>query len=186
MQNETEEVWKDIPGFEGKYQASNLGRIKSLLYGKERIRKPGLSAQGYWNLGLGNGYGTKMTQRTVHSLIAETFLGPCPKDNDVRHLDGTRTNNNISNLAYGTRADNCQDTRDHGRMMVGITHYSTRLKEKDVLEIRRLYATGRLTAKSISRMFMVTVNAVWCILKRRNWKHIPEENLPDVLNPIPY
>ena len=89
------EIWRDIPGFNGYYQASTFGRVKSLHKGKEHIMKQQL---------LGNYYMTnlyvdgKKFFSSVHRLIAKTFL---PNSNDlpeVDHIDGDTTNNHISNL----------------------------------------------------------------------------------------
>lgn len=52
--------------------------------------------------------------RTVHSLVAAAFIGPCPQGQEVRHKDGTRTNNTADNLEYGTRTDNLRDAIRHG------------------------------------------------------------------------
>jgi hypothetical protein len=57
---------------------------------------------------------SKATRKRVHILVAAAFLGPCPPDLEVRHLDGDRTNPALANLAYGTRGDNGRDKRAHG------------------------------------------------------------------------
>lgn len=104
-----EEIWKPVVGFEGKYEVSNRGRVKSYVRKKGELLKPGFSSTGYLTVALGRG-----NSRTLHSLVAEAFIGTRPEGYEVLHADGTRTNNCVSNLSYGTRADNIQDSIKHG------------------------------------------------------------------------
>lgn len=120
MENNNE-IWKDIPGLEGKYQASNLGNIKSLNYGhhvgKVKILRPQLSIHGYYIIDLNYDY--KHHNCSVHRLVAKTFL-PNP-DNlpQVNHKDENKLNNTVwinddgtvnvelSNLEWCSRSYNC-------------------------------------------------------------------------------
>lgn len=88
------EIWKDIPGYDGKYQVSNFGQVKSLKYNKERILKPGLNTQGYYICVLNN-----KTQR-IHKLVAIAFLGHIPNGYKevINHIDNNPLNNHIDNL----------------------------------------------------------------------------------------
>lgn len=114
------EIWKDIKGYEGLYQVSNLGRVKgldryvknnhSVRYVKERILKPNKNKDGYFTISFWvNG---KMKQYYVHRLVAEAFLDNPNNYPIVNHRDETSSNNNSSNLEwcsykynndYGTR-----------------------------------------------------------------------------------
>lgn len=108
------EIWKDIPGYEGYYQASNKGRIKSLLfqnnvcnkkYPREKILKEKKSKDNCLRVDLWkNGqHKTWLTYR----LVAMAFLGiPKDKKTTVNHKDGNRLNNNIDNLEWLSLADN--------------------------------------------------------------------------------
>lgn len=104
------ELWSDAKEYEGLYQASNIGRVKSIKFGKERILKPFTNSSGYLQVSLfKNG---KKKNFYVHRLVAEAFLPnpdnlPC-----VNHKDEDKTNNNVNNLEwcncrynvnYGTR-----------------------------------------------------------------------------------
>jgi hypothetical protein len=115
------EVWKDIKGYEGIYQVSNLGRVKSLArivvkaYGaehrlSERIKKTNLNHLGYEILRLHNGSGKTFA---VHRLVAEAFLNKT-EGLEVNHIDGDKTNNKVSNLEYCTRSQNIQHAYDNG------------------------------------------------------------------------
>lgn len=93
-----EEIWKDIEGYEGLYQVSNMGRVRSLKYKKERILKP-RKQSGYYRVSL---YNDKKYEYSIHRLVANAFI-PNP-DNlpQVNHKDENRTNNCINNLEWCT------------------------------------------------------------------------------------
>ena len=108
---ETQEIWKDIQGYEGLYQISNLGRVKSLeriiitnngITKKisEKILKPYLKGNGYYNIVLRKDSKTKCY--FVHRLVAKEFI-PNP-DNlpQVNHKDENKLNNNVDNLEWCT------------------------------------------------------------------------------------
>jgi len=113
------EIWKDIKGYEGFYQISNYGRVKSLERKvlshsgyrtvKERILTICKTKNGYGvvNLGINN-------TKNVHKLVLETF---CPIDEsmDTMHIDNNRTNNRLDNLKWGTRKENLQQMSAEGR-----------------------------------------------------------------------
>ena len=121
-----EEIWKDIPGFEGKYQASDQGRIKSLRhavqispgkdgrkgyvkYVSERILSP--LAGGNPNCGKHAyvKFSLKGPYYSVHSLIMLAFVGPRPEGMDICHTNGNGLDNRLENLRYDTRVENCRD-----------------------------------------------------------------------------
>ena len=102
-----EEIWKDIEGYEGKYQASNLGNVRSLNYrktGELKLLKQSADKKGYKRVRLyKNGKGK--THR-VHRLVAIAFL-PNPNNyKEVNHKDECKSNNNMNNLEWCTREYN--------------------------------------------------------------------------------
>ena len=108
-----EEVWKTIPGFEGEYEASDHGRVRSLdrviveSTGRRRkltgrVLRPASRPSGHLCIVLGRKGGTW----DVHVVVALTFIGPKPSRNEVLHRDHNPQNNHISNLRYGTRSEN--------------------------------------------------------------------------------
>lgn len=107
-----EEIWKDIPGYEGRYQVSDLGRVKKLgrHEGVLKLKEP--PAPKYISFHVR----PEDKRLSVHRCVLLAFVGPCPEGKDeVRHLDGNRLNNALSNLAYGSRYENMQDCVQHGR-----------------------------------------------------------------------
>jgi hypothetical protein len=104
------ETWAFIPGYEGIYKVSTLGNVISYVRNKEgALLKPGKGSHGYYTVSLG-----RHNSKTLHSLVALTFLGVRPDGMEVLHIDGTRTNNDVLNLRYGTRTDNILDAIKHG------------------------------------------------------------------------
>ena len=114
----SDEEWRDIPGYEGYYQASDHGRIRSLTrriassynatrLHKGRVLKPWSMKSGHLSVNLGG------THYLVHRLVALTFFGESCLN--VLHRDDDPTNNSIQNLRYGTQADNAADAIRNGR-----------------------------------------------------------------------
>jgi len=101
------EIYKDVIGYEGIYQVSNLGNIKSLKFNKEKVLNPSCSSpDGYYRVNLFiNG---KSTSRLVHQLMAESFLNHkvCGLKLVINHIDFNRTNNRLDNLEIVTNREN--------------------------------------------------------------------------------
>lgn len=109
------EHWKDIPGYEGRYQVSDQGRVRSVdhrvrlvAHGVEttrlvrgRVLRPGAQREGHVTVALGKG-----NSRLVHQLVLETFVGPRPKGQECLHLNHKPADNRLRNLRYGSRSEN--------------------------------------------------------------------------------
>lgn len=104
LMNSTNEIWKDIPNYEGMYMISNHGKVKSMNFnhqkGNERVLKPYPNTGGYLMVDLGR----KRAQK-VHRLVAATFIGDIT-DLVINHKDFNRKNNHVSNLEIITLAEN--------------------------------------------------------------------------------
>lgn len=169
---ENYESWKDIPGFEGEYQVSDQGNVRSLdrigyrhkngkafkVTLKGRVLRPGPSKTGHLYVVLGR----KTHGIPVHQLVAKTFIGPRPKGSDVRHLNGNPADNRLENLAYGNRTENILDVYKNGG------RWRT-LNLEEVKQIKARIAAGDVQAQ-IARDFGISACTVWKIkFKRIYW-----------------
>jgi hypothetical protein len=99
------EEWRSVARHP-RYEVSNFGRIRNAY---RNVILHGWISDGYIRVKLG-----RKIQAFVHILVAEAFLGPCPTGQETRHKDGNRGNPHLTNLEYGTRADNTADAYRHG------------------------------------------------------------------------
>lgn len=99
-----QELWKDIKGFEGKYQVSNLGNVKSLKRKEIKILLPLISKKGYCCVCLYKK--CKFKHAMIHRLVANAFI-PNPENKpQINHIDGNKKNNHIKNLEWCTNSEN--------------------------------------------------------------------------------
>lgn len=115
------EEWRPVVGWEGFYDVSSLGRVRSLprrlIDGrriKGRVLRQHLAARGYRHVTLSADGRNRPV--AVHILVATAFAGAPKPGQEVRHLDDHRLNNVASNLVWGTRAENIRDRRTNGIM----------------------------------------------------------------------
>lgn len=117
-----EEVWRSVVGYEGLYEVSNLGRVRSLdrivpyIDGRTRlatgiILQQTTTPNGRCQVSLGLG---SQHKHEVHVLVAAGFLGPRPRGMEVCHNNGSPTDNRLANLRYDTPSGNQRDKRKHG------------------------------------------------------------------------
>lgn len=168
------ELWKDIPGYEGKYQASDMGRIRSLDHKvrgvchftgsefqrnvKGRILRPGqFCKSGHVSVILGRG----TSGRPVHQLVMLAFVGPPPVGMEVLHNNGDPTDNRLENLRYGTRTENILDVYRQGKVW-------RKLSIDDVCTIRFGFYCG-FKGCELSRMFGVSQSVISAIRKGRHY-----------------
>ena len=111
------EIWKDVVGYEGIYQVSNCGRVKSLARNyrhNERVLKLNIKTNGYLQAHLCRDGKTKWFH--VHRLVADAFIPKIDGCTIINHKDNDRQNNNVENLEWTTQKDNIQHAMKQGRM----------------------------------------------------------------------
>ena len=179
------ERWLPVVGFEGFYEVSDAGRVRSLdrviwferkgrpmrrtLVGQ--ILTPCVHTHGYAQIVLSKD--GEHTTRLIHAVVLEAFVGAPPEGMEGCHEDNDKWNNCLSNLRYDTHLENSRDRIRHGVQTRGETAGHAVLTEDDVRRIRTL--AGTIDNKEIGARFGITGSNVGYILKRKTWKHIPEE-----------
>lgn len=170
------EIWKDIPGYEGRYQASTEGRIRSIdrrvkvtrvntpeafpraLTG--RILRPiQYDSTGHVAVNLSGGGRRK---NPVHQLVMKTFVGPVPEKHIIRHLNGEALDNRLENLAYGTHRENILDDYRNGTR-------KRKLSLDNVLYIRRALEKELHTVEDLAKRYGVSTQHVNHIHRREVW-----------------
>lgn len=129
------EIFRDIPGFDGVYQVSNLGNVKSFKCNKERILKPGINSAGYYNVSLYSG--TPKSYR-VHKLVAITFLNhkPCWYESVIDHINNDKLDNRISNLQIISHRENTsKNKKDYTSNYIGVCYHKSGRKWKSSISI---------------------------------------------------
>ena len=138
------ELWKDIKGYEGYYQISNLGRVKSLnrtiirrdnkiYHQKEQIITPCINHKGYYCCILRKEF--KGYPKRVHRLVAENFLDNPNNLLQVNHIDGNKQNNNVNNLEWISNYDNMQHSIKMGlRDVIKITNKLRETNRREILQ----------------------------------------------------
>lgn len=182
-----EEIWKDIEGFEGYYQISNMGRVKALgrtvithfkdgrgdvaMYRKERISKPSQNIEGYLTVQLSK---NNIRERfRVHRLVALAFVpNPNPEKYDmVNHIDGITDNNRASNLEWlDNRGNQIHAIKIGTNKYVGTNSHWSKLTEEQVRFIRDNYKPrGEYNCCTMAKMFDVTPNVIHNVIKGKSY-----------------
>ena len=164
------EIWKDIEDYEGKYEVSNLGRIKSLKrldsIGKpikERILKSS-SWHGYLKIRLcKNG---KTHSFRINRLVAIHFVANPDSKPQVNHIDGNKTNNSVTNLEWNNSSENLTHASKNGLLKP-----FSKLTKEEVKSIRALKDKG-ISQENIGKMFNISRREVGYIHNKKCWVNI--------------
>ena len=176
------EIWKPIKGFEGFYEVSNSGVVKSLpriierrnkwpYPVVERVLSQTPSAKGYLIVGL---YKDKaQTKKSVHVLVAESFI-PNPQNKpQVNHLDCNKKNNSVKNLEWCTNEENFEHARKNNLLPTGERCGNSKLTRKQVIEIRKRHTPNIYGATlALAKEFGISADNIRGIVKRDTWRHI--------------
>lgn len=181
-QVDASEIWKDVEGYEGYYQVSDRGRVRSVdrivahpLTGHRRMKAKVLKlikkSIGYYAVNF-NREG-KLEQVLVHRLVLSAFVGPSPGGHVCNHIDGDKTNNCPKNLEWVTHNENTRHAHAIGLINTrGEANPQSKLTQDQVQKIRKLYASGEYLQREIGEMFGVTKHTVSAIVRGKNWAHV--------------
>jgi hypothetical protein len=148
-----------------------------------RLMNPGSNGYGHLFVSLYRGDGIKR-KRYVHQLVLDAFVGACPEGMECRHLDNNPSNNDVSNLAWGTKKENEADKIGNNTTNRGSRNGMAKLTEAQVEEIRKRYASGNVTQESIGLEFGVSGGTVCRIVNLKGYKH-PAFAIPRPPKPEP-
>ena len=168
------EIWQPVVGTE-HYLVSNHGRLKSLPRIVERVGMKGgaltihgklmtpTPSQGYprYTLRIDG----KTVYRMSHQLVMEAFIGPCPNGQEVRRKNDDRSNPRLSNLEYGTRAQNVADCKRNGGFRNGASHLTEDL-------VREIHGRPTETTEALAKEYRVSTGTIESIMRVRHWKHL--------------
>jgi len=172
------EIWKDITGYEGIYQISNYGNVKSndryvtrknntKALSKGKILKPLKNKAGYLFVCLYKENKSKF--HYIHRLVAIEFIPNPYSKETVNHINPIKTNNNFENLEWSTQSENNKHSYDNKlNVAIGKDNGNVKLTEEKVLEIRN--AVGK--QKEIAQIYNIDRSVVSRIKNNKTWSHI--------------
>jgi hypothetical protein len=168
------EQWREIPGFEGYYEVSNTGNLRSLdrwltsgRHRKGARLQANRSASGHFKVRLCRG--GRHHWFGVHCLVLAAFIGPRPEGMQGAHNNGDPSDNRPENLRWDTAKGNAADRKSHGTEMCGENNPRSKLTERQVSEIFRMHRSG-VMGKDIAAVMLCTPANISSILKGKHWR----------------
>lgn len=182
---ELKEEWRDIEGYEGLYQVSSLGRVKSLnrkvraknnsiAIKKGKILKPVHHHSGYLVVSLRD-YKSKLSQKSIHRLVAKAFILNPENKMVVNHINGIKTDNSISNLEWNTPAENTAHANLTGLTDIrGEKNINSKLTTEQIRQIRQEYVKGSNThgTTSLAQKYKVSQRTIYLIVNKVSYKNV--------------
>ncbi len=157
------EVWKDIPGYEGYYQVSNKGRIRSLdriKIIKGQILKQMDNGRGYKKVTLcKNG---RYKQTYAHRLVGKVFLDNEENKRTINHKDGDKSNNKVNNLEWATYSENERHK---------LLNNGRKITFEQAKEIRKKYNTGEYTQQDLANEYGLDQTYISKIILNQSWDY---------------
>lgn len=164
------ERWKPVKDFEGRYEISDHGRVRSRARkwrtGVPRVLKQAPDRNGYQGVSLSRFH--RQQTHSIHVLVLKEFIGRRPPGLVCDHIDANINNNHASNLRWITPSENVS----RGNIPRGSRHYNAKLTEAAVILIRKRYAKGGVLQRELAAELGVGSRAVSKIILRKIWKHI--------------
>ncbi len=174
MENNTEEIWKDVVGYEGLYQVSNLGNARSFMgrrlsIGVECYKlKASNSSKGYKFISI------SAKTAYIHRLVAKAFIPNPLNKPQINHINGIKHDNRVENLEWCTSSENRIHAFEKGlaKVLHGINHGRCKLTNEQVLKIRELALQGMGSYKIAKEIGIVSPKQIRNIISRKEWNHI--------------
>ena len=173
------EIWRPVPGYEGIYEVSNLGRVKGVdrivrhncggdKFVSGKILSPLKLRNGYYQIALWSKGHRKVM--LLHKIVLLAFKGECPQGLETMHLNSDRADNRLSNLLYGTHSENTIETIRLGR------NGKQRLNPSKVIAIRDRLQKGE-KVKSIAKIYEVSERAISQIKNGHTYSWVKESEV---------
>lgn len=161
-----QEIFKDVRGYEGFYEISNLGSVRSTSYKGTRILKPSKTKSGYLNVLLC--VNQVKIHKLVHRLVAEAFLENRNNLEQVNHINGNKEDNSAENLEWCTPAHNNQHAYNNNLLSRYEDRPEAKLTKEKVLQIPDLIRQGA-TTDDLKNIFNVSRRCIDNIFEGKNW-----------------
>jgi hypothetical protein len=167
-------AWKQVLGFEGFYEVSNDGEVRSIARHHPKTKrlmgggavKPILGSRGYYVVNL-TITGVRK-QVFLHKIVLEAFCGLRPDAHEACHNDGNPLNCKLENLRWDTKSNNHKDKKKHGTWQVGEKANNSKLTNEIVLDIR----SRNLKPSQAVKEYGLSLSNAKRIINRQSWKHI--------------
>lgn len=160
------EYWKQVPGYP-LYECSTFGNIRNIK--NKHLLKPAKDKNGYKRVVLC--LCGRHKNITVHRVVAITFLENTHNLPQINHKDGDKTNNKLSNLEWCSNYQNIHHAIDNGLINVkGAKNPNSKLTDKDVKQIKKMFATGKYNKSQLAREFSVSHTLIRYIVEGKNWR----------------
>ncbi|WP_261496704.1 NUMOD4 motif-containing HNH endonuclease [Burkholderia multivorans] len=176
------EIWKPVPGYGGHYEASNIGRVRSVgRVVEKRTRHGGTMLQRYagrllsptgpnedGHVTVHIGVDGKKYKVGVHRLVLLAFRGLPLDGQEACHKNGIGTDNRLSNLRWDTHLENNRDRKRHAHYAIGECHRMAKLSEEQARQIKY----GGLTLREAMKRFAIRKSQIFRIRRGECWSHI--------------
>lgn len=174
------EEWRAVVGYEGLYEVSDMGRVRSLQRTARlghsvrpvpaRVLRPGQTTCGYQTCRLSD-EGT-VVPKLIHRVVAEAFIGTCVDGEQVNHKNGVKTDNRIENLEYLSAGDNFWHAIGAGLINVsGADNPAAKLSADDVRSIRKRFHSGARKV-DLAREYGLSKSAIGRAIERKTWASV--------------
>jgi len=165
-------IWKDIEGYEGLYQISNLGNVKSLIANmnrRKRLLKAKFEKDNYAYVSL---YKNKIAKnKKIHRLVAQHFISNPENKLEVNHKNGIKTDNRVDNLEWCTRSENVNHAIiNNFYKNSGENNYNSKFSQNQINIIRKKYKNGGISITCLAKEFNISISGMSNIINHKRYK----------------